>query len=58
MRPRPAPAVLAATQVSDRIVVDEDHPMQEDYLMDYEDDFSMNLQSEDWEMSDGEDIYS
>jgi len=55
MRPRPAPAVLAATQVSDRIVADEDNPMQEDYLMDYK---NMNLQCEDWEMSDGEDIYS
>jgi len=58
MRPRPAPAVLAATQVSNRAVADEDNPMQEDYFMDYEDDFSMNLQYEDWEMPDGEDVYS
>ena len=58
MRPRPAPAVLAATQVSNRAVADEDNPMQEDYFMDYEDDFSMNLQYEDWEMLDGEDVYS
>jgi len=58
MRPRPAPAVLAATQVSERIVADEHNHMREDYLMDYEDDISMNLQYEGWEMLDGEDIYN
>lgn len=66
MGPQPAPSVLAATQDLERIVAEEntiaseDYPMKwsEDYPMDCEDDFSqswMNLQYEDWEMSDGED---